>query len=139
MLTAADQDGGAHIDPALDERYARFAHDNTLGWVHGAPGEPGKPMEGAVRSGIRQIAHEVLRTLVPGYPPRHGFHVAPESPPMTTPTPKPQVGVLVPKVRRNEPCPCGSGKKYKKCHGRSCPDRKKSPRSRRCCGAVTDG
>ena len=23
----------------------------------------------------------------------------------------------VPKVGRNEPCPCGSGKKYKKCHG----------------------
>ncbi|MYA29588.1 MAG: hypothetical protein F4Z24_10065, partial [Nitrospira sp. SB0666_bin_27] len=21
------------------------------------------------------------------------------------------------KVGRNEPCPCGSGKKYKKCHG----------------------
>jgi SEC-C motif-containing protein len=24
-----------------------------------------------------------------------------------------------PKVGRNEPCPCGSGKKYKKCHGAS--------------------
>lgn len=23
----------------------------------------------------------------------------------------------VPKVGRNEPCPCGSGRKYKKCHG----------------------
>ena len=23
-----------------------------------------------------------------------------------------------PKVGRNEPCPCGSGMKYKKCHGR---------------------
>ena len=23
----------------------------------------------------------------------------------------------VPKVGRNEPCPCGSGKKYKQCHG----------------------
>jgi uncharacterized protein YecA (UPF0149 family) len=22
------------------------------------------------------------------------------------------------KVGRNEPCPCGSGKKYKMCHGR---------------------
>nr|WP_027108020.1 SEC-C domain-containing protein [Lacticigenium naphthae] len=26
--------------------------------------------------------------------------------------------VHVPKVGRNDPCPCGSGKKYKKCHGR---------------------
>lgn len=25
----------------------------------------------------------------------------------------------VPKVGRNEPCPCGSGRKYKHCHGRS--------------------
>ncbi|MDP7743907.1 MAG: SEC-C metal-binding domain-containing protein, partial [Lentisphaeria bacterium] len=24
-----------------------------------------------------------------------------------------------PKVGRNEPCPCGSGKKYKRCHGRA--------------------
>jgi preprotein translocase subunit SecA len=23
----------------------------------------------------------------------------------------------LPKVGRNDPCPCGSGKKYKKCHG----------------------
>jgi preprotein translocase subunit SecA len=26
-------------------------------------------------------------------------------------------GRSVPKVGRNDPCPCGSGKKYKKCHG----------------------
>jgi preprotein translocase subunit SecA len=24
----------------------------------------------------------------------------------------------VPKVGRNDPCPCGSGKKYKLCHGK---------------------
>ena len=27
------------------------------------------------------------------------------------------VGAALPAVGRNEPCPCGSGKKYKKCHG----------------------
>jgi hypothetical protein len=26
-------------------------------------------------------------------------------------------GSTIPKVGRNDPCPCGSGKKYKKCHG----------------------
>ncbi len=31
---------------------------------------------------------------------------------------KAQVKRTVPKVGRNEPCPCGSGKKYKHCHGR---------------------
>jgi preprotein translocase subunit SecA len=24
-----------------------------------------------------------------------------------------------PKVGRNDPCPCGSGKKYKQCHGKT--------------------
>jgi preprotein translocase subunit SecA len=28
-------------------------------------------------------------------------------------------GSTVPKVGRNDPCPCGSGKRYKKCHGKS--------------------
>ncbi|MGE5178629.1 MAG: SEC-C metal-binding domain-containing protein, partial [Bacteroidota bacterium] len=27
------------------------------------------------------------------------------------------VATQEPKVGRNDPCPCGSGKKYKKCHG----------------------
>ena len=28
-----------------------------------------------------------------------------------------QYPAAVPKVGRNDPCPCGSGKKYKHCHG----------------------
>jgi preprotein translocase subunit SecA len=31
--------------------------------------------------------------------------------------PKPQPVVAPEKIGRNDPCPCGSGKKYKKCHG----------------------
>ncbi len=30
----------------------------------------------------------------------------------------PGAGVSIPKVGRNHPCPCGSGLKYKQCHGR---------------------
>jgi len=30
-----------------------------------------------------------------------------------------QIKLEEPKVGRNDPCPCGSGKKYKKCHGQS--------------------
>jgi len=30
-----------------------------------------------------------------------------------------QIKLEGPKVGRNDPCPCGSGKKYKKCHGQS--------------------
>ncbi|MEK7477109.1 MAG: preprotein translocase subunit SecA, partial [Candidatus Coatesbacteria bacterium] len=32
-------------------------------------------------------------------------------------TPKTPIRREAPKVGRNDPCPCGSGKKYKKCHG----------------------
>ena len=28
-----------------------------------------------------------------------------------------QIGMELPKNPRNKPCPCGSGKKYKRCHG----------------------
>ncbi|MFI5202517.1 MAG: SEC-C metal-binding domain-containing protein, partial [Candidatus Kapaibacterium sp.] len=33
------------------------------------------------------------------------------------PKPVPQTVRVGPKVGRNDPCPCGSGKKYKNCHG----------------------
>jgi preprotein translocase subunit SecA len=33
------------------------------------------------------------------------------------PAPAPQAPTAVKEVGRNDPCPCGSGKKYKKCHG----------------------
>jgi preprotein translocase subunit SecA len=35
------------------------------------------------------------------------------SPPVVAKKPKSPI----PKVGRNDPCPCGSGKKYKRCHG----------------------
>lgn len=35
-----------------------------------------------------------------------------------SPAPKPQPVHVGEKVGRNDPCPCGSGKKYKNCHGR---------------------
>ena len=33
------------------------------------------------------------------------------------PSERPSPARAIPKVGRNDPCPCGSGKKYKKCHG----------------------
>jgi len=39
--------------------------------------------------------------------------------PQAAPTDTPEPFVRSePKVGRNEPCPCGSGKKYKQCHGK---------------------
>jgi preprotein translocase subunit SecA len=40
------------------------------------------------------------------------------APPPPAEKPKPQPVRVTQKVGRNEPCPCGSGKKYKHCHGK---------------------
>jgi preprotein translocase subunit SecA len=47
--------------------------------------------------------------------------------PRTTARPQPRVSVQPvrregPKVGRNDPCPCGSGQKFKKCHGAALDD-----------------
>jgi SEC-C motif-containing protein len=41
----------------------------------------------------------------------------------------PAVATAPPKAGRNEPCPCGSGKKYKRCHGAEAEGRAMTPRS----------
>jgi yecA family protein len=46
-----------------------------------------------------------------------GYH---DDPAPMTQRPAPAAGTVVrdtPKIGRNDPCPCGSGRKYKKCHG----------------------
>ncbi|MDZ7268530.1 MAG: preprotein translocase subunit SecA [candidate division KSB1 bacterium] len=46
-----------------------------------------------------------------------GFASRAGTPPAAQAAGKPQPIVVEQKVGRNDPCPCGSGKKYKKCHG----------------------
>ena len=48
-------------------------------------------------------------------PPPPAAQTAPAAPAESDKTPFRRAG---PKVRRNDPCPCGSGKKYKQCHGK---------------------
>ena len=66
---------------------------------------------GSVLAGIGAddgMLRRVMSSALPAEPPE-GFSVSP-------------LGTLqrdVPKVRRNDPCPCGSGRKYKTCHGRA--------------------
>ncbi len=55
---------------------------------------------------------------VPATPPAPAKPPVPEKP--AAPAAPPAQGGTMPgagKVGRNEPCPCGSGKKYKRCHG----------------------
>jgi preprotein translocase subunit SecA len=78
--------------------------------------EPAPPDPSTLR-----FQHAAAPTLAPAQP-------APEPSPMSpTLRPQPPLGAAepvapyvreAPKVGRNDPCPCGSGKKYKQCHGR---------------------
>jgi preprotein translocase subunit SecA len=62
---------------------------------------------------------------------RHGSEPAPEEEaPAARPAARPQqqrvsappVRREGPKIGRNDPCPCGSGQKFKKCHGAALDD-----------------
>ena len=50
-------------------------------------------------------------------PPVNGSAAAPNAEPEIQ-LPKVTIRRDTPKVGRNDPCPCGSGKKYKQCHGK---------------------
>lgn len=117
MLYVADQDGGTHVDPKIGEDYAKLSRQNSMGRLYKKGAEEWKPVENPHLVTVRQIAHEVLKTLKPGYTKFRteekgliigGFHLFNKA--ETPASGKSKVG-------RNNPCPCGSGKKYKKCCG----------------------
>jgi hypothetical protein len=115
----ANNDGGAHVDPVLKEIYADLSRRNSMGWVS-TTGNKNVQVEDPQFAGMRQIAHEILRTLEPDTPDRKP--VLPEGAVMAfgltatiADVPPEKSHPTVRKVGRNEPCPCGSGKKYKRC------------------------
>ncbi len=114
ILSVANKDGGTHVDRVLDEKYANLSRRNALGWrFYNARGEG--PLEGPEKAAVRQIAHEVLKSLNPTMP---SIKPKPKGALLVNPTVVvEEKQPTVPKVGRNEPCPCGSGKKYKRCHG----------------------
>jgi len=66
VLIAADKDGGAHVDATLSGTYADLSRQNSMGYqTH--PIHDGKALQNPERAVIRQIAHEVLKTLRPEY------------------------------------------------------------------------
>lgn len=63
VLNVADTDGGAHVDPELEEAYMAISRENSLGWVFSSGGGEfaleGRPELAC----MRQIAHELLSTI----------------------------------------------------------------------------
>lgn len=120
ILAVANKDGGAHVDPNLDEKYANLSRKNSLAWQHTGPMGT-KPMPGPQLAAVRQIAHELLRTFNPTMPLQKpnadNIFMGMEATVSDTPQVSSQPQAFK-RVGRNEPCPCGSGKKYKRCHGR---------------------
>jgi preprotein translocase subunit SecA len=87
------------------------------------------PMVQDQRTGQMVPAQPGGRRMLPNQPPKRGRAVASKAAAgsslqggvaeaeIPAPRPVPQTVRTGPKVGRNDPCPCGSGKKYKNCHG----------------------
>jgi len=63
VLWFANREGGAHVDPKLDERYRKLQDENSYGFVFVAQGNAVLPTAGVELACMRQIAHEILRTV----------------------------------------------------------------------------
>lgn len=64
VRSVTDQDGGAHVDPALEDGYRRLSRENSLAWTVGSPAGR-RPAQNPVPAALGQIAHEVLKSLAP--------------------------------------------------------------------------
>jgi hypothetical protein len=58
VLALANKDGGAHVDPHLDENYAELTRNNSVGWTV-SDGATQKPMQDVELHSVRQIAYEL--------------------------------------------------------------------------------
>lgn len=129
VLSLANKEGGAHVDKLLDQKYADLRKNNSLRWFEGTSDGKELPGSDQVPATMRQIAHELLKTLKPGYSchrkakPGDGIFIlgaslvqsaeVPPIPKHNLPKTRPVVNGI--RIGRNDPCPCGSGKKYKRC------------------------
>ncbi len=118
ILAVANKDGGSHVDPELGEDYAQLSRENSMGWMTSSDNQSWNPVQGAELAAVRQIAHEVLKTLIPNYPFKK--MILGDIYPVIGSSIKVVYGPddvvdNVPSIRRQGPCPCNSGKKYKRC------------------------
>jgi preprotein translocase subunit SecA len=83
--------------------------------VRQAKRQAAKPLGTTSKAGVQNIAQQNLAGGAPG-----GGMISPRQPGLSQgqARPKPVAPIRSEKkVQPNSPCPCGSGKKYKKCHG----------------------
>ena len=59
ILALANQDGGAHVDPELNEAYAELSRNNSVGWFT----NNNLPILKIELFSVRQIAFELILTL----------------------------------------------------------------------------
>ncbi|MBE0559912.1 MAG: hypothetical protein IH622_03640 [Ochrobactrum anthropi] len=59
VLFAANKDGGAHVDPNLDDEYSALLDGTAMGWRTG----DGSPLADVMAHSIRQMAFELVETL----------------------------------------------------------------------------
>ena len=63
VFNVADTDGGAHVDPELEEAYMAISRENSLSWVSSTNGKD-SALEGRPELAcMRQIAHELLASI----------------------------------------------------------------------------
>jgi hypothetical protein len=68
ILAVANKDGGAHVDHELDKGYADMTRFNSLGFVFVQDGNKRNFASHPELPGVRQISHEVLKSLKDEFP-----------------------------------------------------------------------
>jgi 5-methylcytosine-specific restriction endonuclease McrA len=124
VLAMSDMASGLDNAQAAQDHIVGLTKGHSLGlWA--SDGSEHWLLGDAAQHAVRQIAHELKKSLDPNFEQRHqrsgGVFVGGMSLTKLEDAPlEIQMAVeakKLPKVGRNEKCPCGSGKKSKKCHG----------------------
>lgn len=63
VLALANKDGGAHVDPNLDQAYVDLTRNNSVGWMISSDGINTSPLNEVELYSVRQIAHEVIESI----------------------------------------------------------------------------
>lgn len=117
VLTMADQDGGAHVDSEMEERYYRLTRENAIGYQFTDSRGRSIPIGGLEGASVRQIAQEVLASLVTPrrmIPPNLAREAHPTHVSVMFDARTGQTEQRILPVR--DICPCNSGLEYDQCH-----------------------